>query len=167
MQLAELNHLLPEQRKEALTKCCGSTLWVEKMDSLFPFPDKETLLKKGDEVWQDLNKEDWLEAFTHHPKIGDINSLKEKFASTAQWAEGEQASMQQAAEEVIVELARGNAAYEEKFGYIFIVCATGKSAAEMLQILKSRLPNNEEEELKIAASEQAKITRIRLNKLLA
>jgi len=167
MQLAELNQLSPAQRKEELTKCCGASAWVEGMNRLFPFQEKSELLQQADRVWNSLSPKDWLEAFTHHPKIGDVHSLKEKFASTAKWASGEQASVQQASEQVIEQLAEDNKAYEEKFGYIFIVCATGKPAEEMLMLLHKRLLNKAEEEIRIAAAEQAKITKIRLEKLLA
>jgi len=167
MQLAELNQLPVLQLKEQLLKCCGSLSWVEAMASHFPFHDKKVLFKKASEVWNNLTGKDWLEAFQHHPKIGDISSLKEKFANTANWASGEQASVQNAAQETIKKLAEGNRIYEEKFGYIFIVCATGKSAEEMLQLLQTRLLNSEEKEIKLAAEEQGKITKIRLEKLLA
>lgn len=136
------------------------------MAQRFPFQNKEELLAAAEEVWFKLLPNDWLEAFAHHPKIGDLNSLRAKFASTRQWAEGEQASVSTASEEVLRALAEGNAAYERKFGYIFIVCATGKSAEEMLAILQARLPNEHATELFLAAVEQSKITRIRLEKLL-
>jgi len=166
MTLDELNRFDDSKLKQELTKCCGSSAWVNKMVACFPLPNKETLFQKADEVWNSLSKEDWLEAFEHHPKIGNIDSLKEKFANTAKWASGEQASVQQASQQTIEQLAEENKQYEDKFGYIFIVCATGKSADEMLSILQSRLPNSAEVEIKIAAAEQAKITTIRLEKLL-
>jgi 2-oxo-4-hydroxy-4-carboxy-5-ureidoimidazoline decarboxylase len=166
MQLIELNQLSPSQLKEELTKCCGSSAWVEKIASLFPFDTTESLLQQAHDVWNRLTQKDWLEAFQQHPKIGDVNSLTEKFASTAKWASGEQASVHQASQKTIEKLAEGNRQYEAKFGYIFIVCATGKSAEEMLKILLSRLPNEPGMEIKIAAAEQAKITLIRLEKLL-
>ncbi len=167
MKLTELNDLSREQRKKELAKCCGSSTWIENMTTCFPFADKESLLKKADDVWNILSESDWLEAFTHHPKIGDIISLKKKFASTANLAANEQASVQQASQQTLQTLAKGNIDYEEKFGYIFIVCATGKSAEEMLNLLQSRLPNEPEDEIKIAAAEQAKITKLRLEKLLS
>ena len=166
MQLTELNQLSLSQLKEELSRCCGSSAWVEKMASFFPFTNKEVLFQQAVKIWNALTQKDWLEAFQHHPKIGDINSLKEKFASTAKWASGEQALVQQASLETIKQLAEGNRQYEAKFGYIFIVCAMGKSAEEMLQILLSRLPNEAGTEIKIAAAEQAKITHLRLEKLL-
>ena len=167
MELTELNQLSSSQLKTELIKCCGSSVWVEKMAAQFPFVSKEDLFQKGEEIWNGLKQEDWLEAFQHHPKIGDVKSLKAKFANTANWAAGEQASVQAASPETIEQLAKGNNEYEAKFGYIFIVCATGKSADEMLKLLLSRLPNRPEEEIKIAAKEQAKITKIRLEKLLS
>jgi len=118
------------------------------------------------ETWNKLTPGDWKEAFSHHPKIGDIKSLRQKFASTAQWAEGEQSGVAQTSERVLRELAEGNNLYEAKFGYIFIVCATGKGAEEMLEMLNRRLSNYPEEEIRIAAEEQRKITRLRLEKLL-
>ena len=108
---------------------------------------------------------DWLEAFAAHPRIGDLDALRKKFASTANWCAGEQAGVAAADEAVLTALADGNRAYEARFGYIFIVCATGKSAAEMLAILTARLANDPEVELKVATAEQAKITRLRLEKL--
>jgi 2-oxo-4-hydroxy-4-carboxy-5-ureidoimidazoline decarboxylase len=166
-KLKSLNDLDAQAAFAALERCCGSSRWVEQMLLLRPFKDKEALLQSADDVWGKLGKDDWLEAFRHHPKIGDINSLREKFASTSQWAQGEQKGVEQASEEILLGLARGNDHYEKRFGYIFIVCATGKSAGEMLALLQERLPNEPEYELHVAMQEQAKITRIRLEKLLA
>ena len=109
---------------------------------------------------------DWKEAFAHHPKIGDFESLKKKFASTRGWAEQEQSGSQNASMAVLQALALANQTYENRFGYIFIVCATGKSAEEMLKILESRLNHDPKIEIKIAAQEQDKITKIRLEKLI-
>ena len=131
-----------------------------------PFESDEAVLQAADDVWEELGREDYLEAFSHHPKIGaDIESLRKKFQSTAAWSSGEQAGVSMADEETLRGLAKGNIDYEARFGYIFIVCATGKSAGEMLALLRARLPNPPDRELAIAAGEQAKITRIRLEKL--
>ena len=165
MTLTELNHLPAADLKEALAKCCGATAWVEQLAAAFPMSGKQQLLDEAERVWFACSEKDWREAFTHHPKIGDVNSLKEKFASTSQWAEGEQSAVRHTSEQVLNALAEGNRQYEEKFGYIFIVCATGKSAAEMLELLEARINNDPAEEIKIAADEQNKITRIRLEKL--
>lgn len=167
MILPELNELSKAQLKAALTTCCGSTTWVNEMAKIFPVESKETLFEQAEIIWFACSERDWREAFEHHPKIGDINSLREKFANTKDWASGEQAGVSMASEDVLEKLADGNRLYEEKFGYIFIVCATGKSADEMLEILESRLPNSPKEEILIAMQEQNKITKIRLEKLLA
>ena len=132
-----------------------------------PFASAEALHAASDRVDASLERADWLEAFTHHPKIGDISSLRAKFANTKGWASGEQSGTASASEETLVGLADGNRDYEDRYGYIFIVCATGKSADEMLGLLRARLGNDPAQELRIAAAEQAKITRIRLEKLLA
>lgn len=167
MNLQELNQMPEPERAEALLKCCGSSQWVQKMQHFFPADDLVELLNDAEEQWYTCTEADWLEAFTHHPKIGDVASLTKKFASTAQWASGEQGAVANADTHTIEALAKGNEAYEVKFGFIFIVCATGKSAAEMLQLLEQRLPNTRETELKIAMEEQLKITQLRLQKLIS
>jgi len=167
MTLYDLNHLSLSQRTEALMQCCGSTVWADKMSDIFPVPDADTLIKYAEGVWFACEEKDWLEAFSHHPKIGNLESLQKKFSNTAQWASGEQSLVNTASNEVLEALAQGNNLYEEKFGYIFIVSATGKSATEMLIILQSRLDNDPKDEIKIAMREQNKITRLRLEKLLS
>ncbi|MBF9222203.1 2-oxo-4-hydroxy-4-carboxy-5-ureidoimidazoline decarboxylase [Hymenobacter ruricola] len=168
MTLSELNNLPKPILAEALQKCCGATAWVENMVAQFPVANAETLMHQATAQWNKLTEADWREAFTHHPKIGgDVAALREKFASTSIWAEGEQASVKQASQATLEALAAGNTEYERKFGYIFIVCATGKTAEEMLALLQARMPNKSEDEIKVAADEQDKITRIRLEKLLA
>ena len=149
-----------------LRQCCGATRWVAGMMARRPFASVAELLQVADEIWWALGPADWREAFTHHPKIGDLASLRAKFANTQAWAASEQASVREASEAVLTRLAQGNAAYEQKFGYIFIVCATGKRAPEMLALLEQRLHHDPASELKVAAEEQRKITQIRLNKLL-
>ena len=166
MTLPELNALPSAARADALSTCCGARHWVEALNAHFPVTDAATLYQQAHDLWYALPEADWREAFTHHPKIGDARSLKERFASTAQWASGEQSAVRHASAEVLDALAAGNAAYEAKFGCIFIVCATGKSADEMLALLQARLPNTAEKEIRIAMGEQAKITRLRLEKLL-
>ena len=167
MTLHNLNTLPESEFKQALFNCCGSTAWVNKMYALLPFEDLVELLNDAEEQWYQCSEADWLQAFAHHPKIGDIDSLKKKFAATAQWAGSEQGSVAQASEEALQALAKGNDDYEKKFGFIFIVCATGKSADEMLALLQQRLPNSREEEVQIAAGEQNTITQLRIQKLLA
>ncbi|MDO7885444.1 2-oxo-4-hydroxy-4-carboxy-5-ureidoimidazoline decarboxylase [Hymenobacter cheonanensis] len=167
MTLSDLNTLAPAARAEALATCCGATAWVTTLNEQFPFSSPSALYEAADRTWYNLTEADWREAFTHHPKIGDVHALKEKFASTATWAAGEQGAVRQASQDTLESLSAGNDAYERRFGYIFIVCATGKSADEMLALLQARLPHEPSREIQVAMGEQAKITRLRLQKLLA
>lgn len=164
--LEVLNTLPDDQARDEFLRCCGSTRWARLMADGRPYRNREQLTGAADRVWFNLKPGDWLEAFSHHPRIGDKEALRAKFAATREWAAGEQAGALGASEEVLDALAEGNKAYEAKFGYIFIVCATGKSAGEMLALLQERLHNDREAELVVAAREQARITRIRLEKLL-
>lgn len=145
---------------------CGSATWMEKMCAARPFGSEKELRAKVEEVFDGLADDDWLEAFAHHPKIGDLDSLKAKFAGNREWSGDEQAGVNAADEATLVAIAKGNEEYESRFGYIFIVCASGKSAGEMLGLLQSRLGNEPNDELKIASVEQRKITRLRLEKWL-
>ena len=167
MTLTEFNGLILEQAKEELLKCCGSMNWLRAMLNQRPFSSKEEVEQKATQIWMNCDRNDYLEAFSHHPKIGDLDSLKEKFASTSDWASQEQGNVASAQQSTLEDLALANDQYLEKFGYIFIICATGKSASEMLAILQERLNNEPEEEIGIAMREQLKITIIRLNKLLS
>ena len=164
---ATLNALDASAARQTLENCCAAPAWIGGMLALRPFANDATVNSGADEVWNLLPRAEWLAAFAAHPKIGDVNSLKKKYAKTASWASNEQASVAQASDNTLHELARYNQDYEAKFGYIFIVCAKGKSAAEMLSILKSRIDNKADEELLIAAAEQLKITLLRLAKLAA
>lgn len=166
MTLEHFNELGREQCQAALRQCCVSTRWIEQMEQARPFACLDQLQARAQQIWDSLAMPDYLEAFEGHPKIGDLNSLKAKYASTKALASGEQAGAAAASEAVLQALAEGNAAYEKRFGFIFIVCASGKSAEEMLQLLQQRLSNDLDTELKIAAGEQAKITRLRLHKML-
>jgi 2-oxo-4-hydroxy-4-carboxy-5-ureidoimidazoline decarboxylase len=166
LTLAEFNALAPEAARAELLKCCHAARWADGMLERSPFATADDVYQAAAAVWSDLGDRDFLEAFEGHPRIGDIESLRKKFASTAAWAAGEQAGTSAAAEDTLAGLAEGNRLYEARFGHIFIVCATGKSAGEMLAILQDRLPNEPAAELRVAAAEQAKITRIRLEKLL-
>ena len=164
--LAALNHLPETEAYTAFENCCCASAWVTAMVKSRPFASLEQLQQEALKIWNSLGENDFLEAFEGHPKIGDVSSLKAKYAHTKALASGEQSSVQVADDEVLEALARGNQAYEQKFGFIFIVCATGKSAAEMLALLEARLPNERADELRIAAEQQSQITAIRLNKLI-
>jgi len=166
MSIDRLNAMPAEDVRPLLFNCCGSEVWVDRVLSRRPFKDREALFKLAEKEWHQCGEADCREAFSQHPKIGDLESLEKKFASTKKWAGGEQAGVRTAQKETLEALARCNREYEEKFGYIFIVCATGKSAKEMLRIISERLENDPEKEIKIAMIEQQKITRLRLEKLL-
>jgi 2-oxo-4-hydroxy-4-carboxy-5-ureidoimidazoline decarboxylase len=166
VNIQTLNALEEHEARQAFERCCGARAWVEAMLAARPFADRGALLEASDGASAALSRIDWLEAFSHHPRIGDVASLRERFVATAAWAGDEQQGASGTSEATLQALARGNRAYEERFGYIFIVCATGKSADEMLSILESRLPNDPDRELRVAAAEQARITRLRIDKLL-
>ncbi|HEX7415295.1 MAG TPA: 2-oxo-4-hydroxy-4-carboxy-5-ureidoimidazoline decarboxylase [Bacteroidia bacterium] len=166
MTLQELNTLPTNKAFDEFFKCCGSTTWAKQLTGKRAFASKEELLQVSDNIWLNCTKQDSLEAFTHHPKIGDRKSLEKKFASTKEWASGEQEGVNTATQNTLVALAEGNETYLNKFGYIFIVCATGKTAEEMLALLNARINNDAETELKIAMNEQNKITHLRIEKLL-
>ena len=159
MTLVNFNNLDDAEKTAALRHCCGSQAWVHKMLAGFPYPDESSLLAAASHNWRQCRPADWLEAFGHHPKIG---------AATAdRTAAAEQSGAATATTDILQRLATGNKQYEQKFGYIYIVCATGKSAPEMLASLESRLGNDPDTELHTAMAEQEKITLLRLQKLLA
>lgn len=167
MTIAAFDHLNKEEKKKLLYQCCGSASWVEKMLTVPPANDLIDLFEDAEEKWYECSENDWKEAFSNHPKIGDLESLKKKFASTSAWASDEQSAVNHATEKTLEKLAAGNKLYEDKFGYIFIICAAGQSAEKMLQGLEERLPNDPEDEIKIAAGEQNRITQLRLEKLFS
>jgi 2-oxo-4-hydroxy-4-carboxy-5-ureidoimidazoline decarboxylase len=167
MTIEELNMLNDAKLKEELWKCCGSSRWVKQMVAAKPFRSEKDLFVKAESCWHHTSEADWLEAFSHHPKIGDLKSLEKKFASTKAMAGDEQASVNSASSKILEQLAEGNMLYESKFGFIFIVCATGKSAKEMLELLNERINNDRSAELKIALGEQYRITKLRLQKLIS
>jgi 2-oxo-4-hydroxy-4-carboxy-5-ureidoimidazoline decarboxylase len=163
---AVLNALSDDEARAALLSCCGSTRWVERMLAQRPFASTAALLEAADTVWCGLDKADYLEAFSHHPQIGaDLAKLRQKFGKSAGWSSQEQAGVQGASEATLIALCDANAEYLARYGFIFIVCATGKSALEMLALLHARLHNAPDTELAIAAREHAKITQLRLDKL--
>jgi OHCU decarboxylase len=165
LTLDELNTLPVEDARTLLLRCCGSTEWARQMVTRRPFRTLAEVESVADHVWQSLDRADWLEAFAAHARIGE-RDVPAAAAATSGWAEQEQSATRAATSETLGRLAAANRAYEDRFGYRFIVCATGRSAAEMLAFLEQRLPNSAEVELSVAAEEQRKITRLRLNKLL-
>lgn len=163
--LERLNQLSTAEAQEVFRACCGATAWCDAMVSRRPIVDRQSLHAAADQSFDILADADWLEAFACHPKIGDIDSLRMKFAGNAQWSAGEQAGASEANEETLRQLAIGNQQYEMRFGFIFIVCATGKTADQMLELLRVRLANSADDELKIAAAQQRRITHLRIDKL--
>jgi OHCU decarboxylase len=161
--IAALNALSGADAAAAFKRCCGSTKWSAAMTIARPFEDVDALLRTGERTWWSLTVEDHLEAFAAHPKIGEA---KTPVAGDAKWSTGEQAGAAAASEQTLAALAEANRAYEAQLGFIFIVCASGRSADEMLRDLRARLSNSREVELRTAAEEQAKITRLRLTKLV-
>jgi len=166
MKIKKFNGLENSDAIKEAFKCCSSQKWAENLIKRRPFITFQEMVKKSEDVWFKLSSEDWLEAFKGHAKIGDLESLQKKYNQTKSWSHGEQNGVKETPLSVLKELKELNDVYEEKYGFIFIVCATGKSAEEMLEILKKRLHNDRSDELKIAISEQNKITNIRLEKLL-
>jgi len=161
-----LNALSRADAAEALARCCGSTRWVQGMLGRLPFASHTAMFAAAVEIWAQLGPEDYREAFGHHPEIGSsLDELREKFAKTADLSQSEQSTAWGASEATLRALRDGNRAYRERFGFSFIVCATGKSAEEMLALLQTRLKHAPDLELDIAATEQAKITHLRLEKL--
>jgi 2-oxo-4-hydroxy-4-carboxy-5-ureidoimidazoline decarboxylase len=155
-----------DEARRLLSTCCGSRRWIDGMAAARPYGSRDALLSASRDVWFGLDPADWREAFSHHPKIGDREALRERFAATRVLSEREQAGVAGASDAVLDALAEGNTAYERRFGFIFIVCATGKSAEEMLGLLRSRIDNDPAREIRIAAAEQAKITALRLEALI-
>lgn len=154
-----------EQAAEALRSCCGSSRWVKEMVRRRPYGSVADVLASADEAWDLTTDDDWREAFSHHPRIGDRQAAATQSSRAADWSAGEQSAVQSATEAVQSELARVNREYEERFGHIYIVCATGKSPEQMLEIAQKRLSNDPQKEMRVAAEEQRKITQLRLKKL--
>jgi OHCU decarboxylase len=159
-RLRRLNGLPEEQAVAELLAVCHSRRWAERVAAGRPYADLAALQQAADEVWTGLGPVDWLEALEAHPRIG------ERGGAAADWSEREQAGVGAAGEEVRRAIARGNAAYEERFGHVFLVSAAGRSAEEILANLRARLGNDPDTELRAAAEEHRRITRLRLARLV-
>ena len=165
--LQRFNRMEQGQARQSLIDCCGSQRWAAQMLQRMPFPDVPYALDTADKIWAGLDPSDWLEAFHHHPPIGAKRAQKPQSAKAKQWSQGEQSTAQTAPPHILTALAAANEEYRAKFGHVFLICATGKTSEEILAALKQRLPNDGAAELRIASEEQRKITRLRLEKLLA
>ncbi len=164
--VAELDTMTPARAAQLLADCCGSSRWVAAMIGRRPFGSSEGVYAAADEIWRSLGPDDWREAFAHHPRIGEQRSAAQQSERGAAWAAGEQSGVERAAGDTRQALAEVNREYEQRFGYICIVCATGKTADELLAAARERLHNDPGAELQVAAEEQRRITRLRLEKLL-
>ncbi|MGA2416992.1 MAG: 2-oxo-4-hydroxy-4-carboxy-5-ureidoimidazoline decarboxylase [Candidatus Sulfotelmatobacter sp.] len=165
--LARWNVASEDEAAAQILRGCGSRAWAREMTARRPFQDENALESAADEIWDRLTEADWLEAFRSHPRIGESKAANPEAQAAEAWANQEQRQVADADDAVKIALAERNREYERKFGYIYIVCATGKSAAEMLQILDRRLQNDAATELREAAEQQRQITHIRLKKWLS
>ena len=160
-----LNEIPEDPAVEHFKACCGSEFWARKMASARPFADAAAVLHATRVVFDAMPISAWVQAFESHPRIGDLESMRMKHTGNDRWSADEQSGAAQADEQMLQRLADRNKEYEQRFGKTFIVCATGKSAAEMLELLEERLTNKPAEEFEIASQEQRKITMLRLEKL--
>ena len=164
--LAWLNSLNPDEAAKELLQCCGSRRWAAEMAEGRPYQTLETLLAAANNIWWSLDHSDWLEAFRSHPKIGEKKAIEKVSAQSQQWSGQEQSGVTNAHHTTVSALTALNHEYEQRFGFIFIICATGKTSDEILAALRERLKHDTQAELTIAAAEQSKITELRLKKLL-
>lgn len=165
--LSQWNLASEQTAASEILPCCGSTRWARELTLARPFHDTSKLFESSDRIWWELSRSDWDEAFRSHPRIGERKTPASATKQSAEWSRQEQAALGPSDAEVFNNLANANRRYEERFGRIFLVCATGKSAAEMLAILERRLENDPETELREAAEEQRQITQLRMRKWLS
>lgn len=164
--LAQLNAMSVAESHARLYAVCSSKRWADAMVAARPFASVDSLFAVADEQWFALSPSDWLEAFSHHPRIGQTNLSQPKFAATADQSRREQSGMAGASDELRAHFAELNEQYQDRFGHVFLICATGKSAEQMLAAIQRRVTNDAPTELANAAKEQSLITRIRLQKLV-
>ena len=161
-----INAAAPDAAREHLRICCGSSRWIDRMMAQRPFASRDDACATARRAWLALTPADWLEAFDHHPRIGERSAergvVAQDFSPASAISAREQAGVASATDDVKQALAEGNREYEARFGHIYLVCATGRSADEMLRILRARLNNDPETELRVAAEEHAKICELRL-----
>jgi OHCU decarboxylase len=166
LTLPELNALPRKDAERELLASCGSRAWARQMAANRPYADFDSLLAAADRVWWALSPDDWLEAFSKHPRIGE-RPAKAAPEVERRWSEGEQSRAREAGPALLSELAVANAEYENRFGHVFLICASGRSADEILEQARQRMHNDPDSELRVAAEEQRRITHLRLRKLLA
>jgi OHCU decarboxylase len=164
--VAELDAMDVADASEVFRSCCGSGTWVSGMVARRPFRSFEAVVGAADEVFATLSATDWMEAFSHHPRLGDVKIDAPATAQSRAWSATEQSGVQSGAGDIRAALAEANRAYEARHGRVCLICATGKTAEEILDLTRTRTANPSDVELRIAADEQRKITRLRLQKLL-
>jgi len=164
--LARWSSLEPIAAAREILPCCGSQAWAAEMAARRPIADEAALYLVSDAVWLGLPESAWQEAFESHPRIGQQKAAGEATARSLAWSGTEQSAAMSPDAVVKQALAEGNRLYEEKFGRIFIVCASGRSATEILAILEARMNNDGRTELREAAEQQRQITQLRLHKWL-
>ena len=164
--MARWNRLVHEAAMHSILPCCGAKAWADAMAARRPFENIAMLLAASQQIWWNLEPVDWMEAFQSHPRIGEPRAAISATAKSQEWSLDEQRNVAEGSEAIKLALAEGNYQYERQFGRIFIVCATGKSPREILEILRRRLTNDDVTELRAAAEEQQQITQIRLRKWL-
>lgn len=164
--LEHWNRLSPQEAAQEILPCCGSSAWARELTARRPFSDVASMISASDKIWNSLTEQDWLEAFSKHPRIGERKATQAASARSAEWSKREQQNVALARDDVRSALAAANHEYEQRFGRVFLVCATGRSAAEMLDNLQRRMKNDDAAELREAAEEQRKITNLRLKKWL-
>ena len=165
--IAWLNSLTADEAAKELIQCCGSRRWASQVSNDRPYPSLDNLITHAHQVWWKLTSDDWLEAFRSHPRIGEKKASDKVSAQSQQWSGQEQAAVSNASQRTVDSLAELNRDYEKKFGFIFIICATGKTSGEMLAAIQERIEHDSDTELLLAAAEQAKIIELRLKKLLS
>jgi OHCU decarboxylase len=159
--LDRFNRLSDEDAAGELLAVCHSRRWAKEVAAGRPYPDVAALQRAADEVWLGLSPEDWREAFEAHPRIGEGGG------ASADWSRQEQAGVGDADQDVRERLASGNAEYEARFGHVFLISAAGRDASQILAALTERLGNDPDTELRVAAEEHRRITRLRLEQLMA
>ncbi|HUY82446.1 MAG TPA: 2-oxo-4-hydroxy-4-carboxy-5-ureidoimidazoline decarboxylase [Acidobacteriaceae bacterium] len=160
------NVMEKDEAAAAVLPCCGSRRWAERMADARPVAEEDALMRRAGVIWQELDAGDWMEAFATHPRIGERKAPVKATSQSAAWSAAEQSAVAREDAAVLAALAEGNRRYEERFGRTYIVCATGKTAREMLEILESRLRNDDAAELPEAAEQQRQITALRLKRWL-
>jgi 2-oxo-4-hydroxy-4-carboxy-5-ureidoimidazoline decarboxylase len=164
--LARWNKLDAQTAAREILPCCGSEVWANSLAAARPIPDEKSLLDTSAAIWQSLPTKSWQQAFDSHPRIGQQHAKRQATEQSIRWSAQEQSTAQNTADSTKQALAEANRRYEEKFHRIFIVCANGKSSAEILSILESRMNNDPATELREAAEQQRQITELRLHRWL-